>query len=199
MDAKPNFDLTPELPQEDAAASLMLPGDDEPSLKTFSLDSYAEDEAQHARCSMFGLNNPIAFLRSSVYRDGILRRTKLYAWHCWHVPTPCKACCRRLIADRLESDEQTAAVHGLLWRLLPPADAAKFLLRVDDGPGDSDVSSGDNAGGAEEQQPAACFEARSDGKRVHVRGTTGVEVAAGILHFLKYRQVNDLRKIDDLP
>lgn len=49
MEAKPNTDLTPELPPEDAAATLVLPGDDEPSLKTFSLDSYAEDEAQHAR------------------------------------------------------------------------------------------------------------------------------------------------------
>lgn len=95
--------------------------------------------------------------------------------------------CGRLIADRLEADEQTAAVRGLLWRLLPPVDAAKFRLRVDDGPGDSDVSSGDNAADGEEQQPAASFEARSDGKCVHVRATTGVEVAAGILHFLKYR------------
>ena len=94
---------------------------------------------------------------------------------------------RRLIAERQDADEQTAEVRGLLWRLLPPADAAKFCLRVDDAPGDSDASSGDNAGCSNEQQPAASFEARSDGEHVHVRGTTGVEVAAGILHFLKYR------------
>jgi hypothetical protein len=51
MEAKPNTDLALNLPPDHAAASLVLPGDDEPSLKTFSLDSYAEDEAQHARCS----------------------------------------------------------------------------------------------------------------------------------------------------
>lgn len=50
MEAKPNTELTPELPPDGAAASLILPGDDAPSLKTFSLDSYAEDEQAHARC-----------------------------------------------------------------------------------------------------------------------------------------------------
>ena len=108
-----------------------------------------------------------------------LHASALIRWRCW--------CRCRLIADRLQADEQTAAVRGLLWRLLPPADAAKFRLQVDDGLGDSDVSSGDNVVSADEQQSAASFEARSDGKNVHVRGTTGVEVAAGILHFLKYR------------
>ena len=107
--------------------------------------------------------------------------------HCALHPLDAHRHCRRLIAERLEADEQTAEVRGLLWRLLPPADAAKFCLRVDDGPGDSDVSSGDTAGSSDEQHLAASFEARSDGKNVHVRGTTGVEVAAGILHFLKYR------------
>ena len=49
MEAKPNTDMAVELPINSAAASLVLPGDDAPSLKTFSLDSYADDEAQHAR------------------------------------------------------------------------------------------------------------------------------------------------------
>ena len=49
MEAKPNTDMAVGLPINNAAASLVLPGDDAPSLKTFSLDSYAEDEAQHAR------------------------------------------------------------------------------------------------------------------------------------------------------
>ncbi len=35
----------------------------------------------------------------------------------------------------MAADEQTAAVQGLLRRLLPPADAAKFRLRVDGGKG----------------------------------------------------------------
>ncbi len=49
MEAKPNTELTPELPPSSAAASLLLPGDDEPSLRTFSLDSYVDDEQAHAR------------------------------------------------------------------------------------------------------------------------------------------------------
>lgn len=49
MEAKPNTDMAVGLPINNAAASLVLPGDDAPSLKTFSLDSYADDEAQHAR------------------------------------------------------------------------------------------------------------------------------------------------------
>lgn len=47
----------------------------------------------------------------------------------------------------------------------------------------SDAGSGRNGGGA---KPAS-FEASSDGKQVYVRGTTGVEVATGVMWFLKYR------------
>lgn len=94
---------------------------------------------------------------------------------------------RRLIAERLTSDEQTTAVRGLLWRLLPPADAAKFRLRVDEDAGSDASSAGINQENGAEQAAAASYEAWSDGKCVHVRGVTGVEVAAGILHFLKYR------------
>ncbi len=59
MEAKPNTDLTPELPPGGAAASLVLPGDDAPALKTFSLDSYAEDEQAHARCLPPLLQDPL--------------------------------------------------------------------------------------------------------------------------------------------
>ena len=55
----------------------------------------------------------------------------------------------RLIAERIAADEQTAAVRGLLWRLLPPNNAAKFRLRVD--AADSDASSS----GANEEVPNA--------------------------------------------
>ncbi len=95
----------------------------------------------------------------------------------------------RLIAERMAADEQTAAVQSLLGRLLPPEDVAKFRLRVDDAAAEcSDASSSDQAIREAAHPAAASFEAWSDGMRVHVRGTTGVEVAAGILHFLKYRQ-----------
>lgn len=60
---------------------------------------------------------------------------------------------------------------------------SRILLNVGSVAASSDASSGRDGSGA---KPAS-FEAFSDGKQVHVRGTTGVEVATGVMWFLKYR------------
>lgn len=48
MEARPDLDLHVDASPD--GPTLLLPGDDEPLLKTFSLDHYAQEEAEHARC-----------------------------------------------------------------------------------------------------------------------------------------------------
>ena len=48
VEARPDLDLHVDASPDGPA--LLLPGDDEPLLKTFSLDHYAQEEAAHARC-----------------------------------------------------------------------------------------------------------------------------------------------------
>lgn len=47
VEPRPDLDLHVEV--ETDGPALLLPGDDEPLLKTFSLDHYAQEEAAHAR------------------------------------------------------------------------------------------------------------------------------------------------------
>ena len=50
------------------------------------------------------------------------------------------------------------------------------------------LCSGADSGRGDSSGAVASFEAACDGEAVHVRGTTGVEVATGIMWFLKYRR-----------